>query len=45
MLMSIRKGKKPWIFCFNTDCESNKKRIEEYRAKQNNQNENFEQES
>lgn len=33
MLMSIRKGKKPWIFCFNFECESNKKRIEEYREK------------
>lgn len=33
MLMSIRKGKAPWIFCFNTDCETNKERIEEYRKK------------
>jgi len=33
MLISLRKGKKPWIFCFNSECESNKKRLEEYRAK------------
>ena len=35
MLMSLRKGKKPWIFCFNSECESNKKRLEEYREKMN----------
>jgi len=34
MLMSIRKGKKPWFFCFNPECPSNKKRIEEYRKRQ-----------
>ena len=34
MMMSIRKGKKPWIFCFNKDCEINKQRLEEYRKKQ-----------
>lgn len=33
LLMSLRKAKKPWIFCFNTNCESNKKRLEEYREK------------
>lgn len=33
MLMRLSKGKKPWIFCFNPDCEVNKKRIEEYREK------------
>ena len=33
MLMSIRSGKKPWIFCFNPNCEKNKKRIEEYNKK------------
>ncbi|HOW36771.1 MAG TPA: DNA topoisomerase I [Candidatus Pacearchaeota archaeon] len=32
-LIALRKGKKPWIFCFNTNCESNKKRLEEYREK------------
>jgi len=33
LMMSLRKGKKPWIFCFNKDCESNKQRLEEYQAK------------
>jgi DNA topoisomerase-1 len=33
MLMSLRKGKKPWIFCFNNECELNKKILEEYREK------------
>ena len=25
MLMSIKKGKRPWIFCFNPECSSRKK--------------------
>ncbi len=33
MLMRLSKGKRPWIFCFNPECESNKKRLEEYRLK------------
>lgn len=33
MLLSIRKGKRPWVFCFNRDCETNKERIEAYRKK------------
>lgn len=33
MLMRLSKGKRPWIFCFNNECESNKKRLEEYREK------------
>lgn len=33
MLMRLSKGKRPWIFCFNPECESNKKRLEEYEAK------------
>ena len=33
MLMRISKGKRPWIFCFNPDCITNKKRIEEYNRK------------
>ncbi len=32
-LLSLKKGKKPWEFCFNPNCPINKKRIEEYRAK------------
>ncbi|MEN7982676.1 MAG: DNA topoisomerase I [Nanoarchaeota archaeon] len=33
MLMSLRAGKRPWIFCFNKECPTNKKRIEEYRQR------------
>lgn len=33
MLMRISKGKRPWIFCFNPECITNKKRVEEYRKK------------
>lgn len=32
-LLSIKKGKRPWEFCFNPECPSNKKRLEEYRQK------------
>jgi len=40
MLMRLSKGKRPWIFCFNSECESNKKRLEEYNLKkQQEQNE------
>jgi len=44
MLMRLSKGKRPWIFCFNNECESNKKRMEEYKAKKEKENsgENFE---
>ncbi len=31
MLLSIRKGKRPWQFCFNSECPSVKKRIEEWK--------------
>ncbi len=37
MLMSIRKGKKPWFFCFNSACPTNKERIEAYKKKQEEQ--------
>jgi DNA topoisomerase-1 len=41
MLLSIRKGKKPWIFCFNRDCPTNKERIEKYKKeKQQEENNN-----
>jgi len=39
MLIRLSKGKRPWEFCFNPECEKNKKRLEEYRdkkAKENN---------
>jgi DNA topoisomerase I len=38
MLMRLSKGKKPWIFCFNTECELNKKRLEEYNLKKQQEN-------
>ena len=40
MLLSIRKGKKPWVFCFNKDCPTNKERIEEYRKRKELENNN-----
>jgi len=33
LLMALQKGKKPWIFCFNSECSTNKERLEEYRKK------------
>ena len=33
VLLSLRKGKRPWFFCFNPECETNRERIEEYRKK------------
>lgn len=33
MLMRLTKGRKPWIFCFNTQCPTNKQRMEEYQKK------------
>ena len=33
MLIRISKGKKPWEFCFNSGCLTNKERIEEYRKR------------
>ena len=32
-LLSIKKGKRPWEFCFNPECPVNRKRLEEYREK------------
>ena len=40
MLISIRKAKRPWEFCFNKDCPKNKKRLEEYREKKEAENNN-----
>lgn len=37
-LMILKAGRKPWIFCFNDKCVTNKERIEEYRKKQEEQN-------
>ncbi|HIH52307.1 DNA topoisomerase I [Candidatus Pacearchaeota archaeon CG09_land_8_20_14_0_10_30_9] len=33
LLMALQKGKKPWIFCFNTQCETNKERVDAYKKK------------
>lgn len=30
MLMRLQPRKKPWIFCFNPNCEVNRERVEEY---------------
>ncbi|MDO8622739.1 MAG: DNA topoisomerase I [archaeon] len=38
MLLSIRKGKRPWKFCFNQKCPSNKERMEEYNKKKEEEN-------
>jgi DNA topoisomerase I len=40
MLLRISKGKRPWEFCFNTECPKNKQRIEEYKKKQLENNNN-----
>jgi DNA topoisomerase-1 len=31
MLTRLAKGKRPWTFCFNPNCPTNKKRIEDYK--------------
>ncbi len=33
LMMALKFGRKPWIFCFNNECETNKERIEEYKKK------------
>jgi len=33
LLMSLKKGKKPWIFCFNPECPTNQERIKRYKKK------------
>jgi DNA topoisomerase I len=37
-LLSIKKGKRPWEFCFNPNCQINIKRREEWEAKKNKEN-------
>ena len=39
LLMSIKRGRKPWIFCFNKECPINKERLEKYRKRMENKNE------
>ena len=31
ILMRLSKGKRPWEFCFNKECPTNKERLEKYR--------------
>ena len=40
LMMRLAKGKKPWIFCFNNECPTNKERIEEYEKKKAEEAEN-----
>lgn len=45
MLMAIRKAKRPWIFCFNPNCETNRdwqKRSAEAKEKKNSEGDFFE---
>ncbi len=37
-LIRLSRGKRPWIFCFNPECPTNKERIEKYREKQEEEN-------
>ena len=41
MLMRLSKGKKPWIFCWNPGCQTNKSRIEEYQKDNSEQKKEF----
>jgi DNA topoisomerase-1 len=38
MLIRLSKGKRPWEFCFNPECQKNKERLEEYRKKKEMEN-------
>ncbi len=38
ILMRLSKGKRPWEFCFNPDCPTNKERIEEYNKRKEQEN-------
>jgi DNA topoisomerase-1 len=37
-VVAIRKGKRPWEFCFNPKCEINRERLKEYKNKKENNN-------
>lgn len=46
LLMSLQKGKRPWIFCFNPNCESRKqKQQDNQESQEQNQEPNQEQET
>jgi hypothetical protein len=36
--MILRREKRPWIFCFNPLCESNRERMQAYKDKKNEEN-------
>ncbi len=38
LLMNLKRGRKPWVFCFNRECETNKERIQAYKEKLENKN-------
>jgi len=38
ILMRLSKGKRPWEFCFNSECPKNKERLEEYKKKKDIEN-------
>lgn len=38
MLTRLSKGKRPWEFCFNPQCKTNQKRIEEYNNRKKEEN-------
>ncbi len=38
LLMRISKGKRPWTFCFNPECPTNKERIEKYKNRKEENN-------
>ncbi|HEA46300.1 MAG TPA: DNA topoisomerase I [Candidatus Pacearchaeota archaeon] len=39
-LMRISKGKRPWVFCFNPECITNKERVDAYKKKKEAENDN-----
>ena len=39
ILMRLSKGRRPWEFCFNKDCSTNKERLDAYRKKKEEENE------
>jgi len=38
MLLSIKRGKRPWTFCFNPECSTNKERLKKYNEKKEKDN-------
>ena len=40
ILMCLKARRKPWFFCFNRECETNKERIEKYKKKQEKEDNN-----